>query len=465
MKRIAILGLLLLVGGCVYYNGMYNARRFAGRARNAEKEGRTFDAASLWGQAGVKAESVLAQHPNSKWADEARLIQGTALVKLRNCPLGVRPLEQVVATSRDQRLTEQAAILLGDCRTSMGDPAGAMAAYGLLTNSPDPGRRRLALFAHGRAQRINGNYEGALTELAGTDYPGAQGERAAALAGLGRLPEVMVLVDSLTATQDSTAPWDSLLAAVSRHDPEAGSRLTDRLIESEALPRVLRARLLTAEGERWREMDPARSEARLAAAEKLGAGTPAGDEARLRAAQLRAQTVDSLAQFKELIERFEALGEGAGSVAPRAAQLAGFAHQVAFTADSVTPGSPNGELRLFLAGEMARDSLSADRFAARQFRRIVAEWPASPFAPKALLALIVLRPDQADSLRTTLLATYPTSPYVAMIQGGDSPEYLVLEDSLRRFAFSFRSDGQPTPVRPPQQQRPTTTAPREPVNR
>src|SRR5262245_48267090 len=107
---------------------MYNTKRLAGRARRAEREGRTFDAASLWGQVGVKAESVLAQHPNSKWADEARLLQGTSYIKLRNCTQGVVPLEQVLARSSNPALTEEAASLLGGCRTTMGDPAGAMAA-------------------------------------------------------------------------------------------------------------------------------------------------------------------------------------------------------------------------------------------------------------------------------------------------------------------------------------------------
>jgi hypothetical protein len=463
MKRVATLLLLLLLGGCAYYNGMYNARRMAARARQAEKEDRTFDATSLWGQVGVKAESVLAQHPNSKWADEARLLQGTSLIKLRNCALGVRPLEQLLAVSTNPKLTEEAAVLLGGCRTTLGDPAGALAMYGRLTGSKDPERRRLALFAHGRAQRIDGNYEAALNELNNTDYPGSQGERAAALAGLGRLPETMVLVDSLIVAGDSAAPWDSLLAAVTRHDPDAGARLVDRVADSD-MPRALLARMLMTEGERLRESDPVESEARLAEAEKLGVGTQAGNEARFQAVLLKIRTVEELSQFKELVTRIEDLSEGTGSVAPRAAQLAGFAHRVALTADSVPAGSPTGDLRLFLAGEMARDSLNAEGFAAQQFRRVVTEWPSSPFAPKALLALIVLQPDRADSLRTSLLATYPGSPYVAMIEGGDSPEYAVLEDSLRRFAISFRPEGRNGPGRVQQQQRPTT-APREPVNR
>jgi hypothetical protein len=465
MKRAALLCLTLLVGGCVYYNGMYNTKRLAGGARKAEAEGRTFDAASLWGQVEVKAESVLARHPNSKWAEEARLLQGTALVKLRNCAGALPPLENVMVTARNATMAEEAAVLVGGCRATLGDPVGAMSAYSRLTSSRDTARRSLALFAHGRAQRMNGEYEAALAELAGTDYPGTRGERAAALAGLGRLPEALAIADTLLTARDTLTPWDSLLAALGRHDPETASALTDRIAESSRVPATIRASVLVADAARWRETDPDRSERRLAAAVATAGGTPGASEAKFEALRSQIRLADSPPVLLEQATRLEELGEDAGSVAPRAAQLAGFARMVAIASDSVPPGSPQGDMRLFVAGEMARDSLVADRFAARQFRRVLAEWPASPFAPKAILALILLEPDQADSLRATLLAGYPSSPYVAMIEGGASPEYAVLEDSLRRFAISFRPEARRAPVQIRQVPPPPAAAPREPVNR
>jgi len=47
--------MVVLLGGCVYYNGMYNTNRLANSARRAEREGRTFAATSLWGQVATKA--------------------------------------------------------------------------------------------------------------------------------------------------------------------------------------------------------------------------------------------------------------------------------------------------------------------------------------------------------------------------------------------------------------------------
>ena len=61
----------LLLGGCVYYNGMYNTNRLAKSARQAERDGRSFEAKSLWGQVITRAETLVVRHPRSKYADEA----------------------------------------------------------------------------------------------------------------------------------------------------------------------------------------------------------------------------------------------------------------------------------------------------------------------------------------------------------------------------------------------------------
>jgi len=75
MSRVPIL--LLVAGaagavGCVYYNGMWSAEQLAKEARRAEQRGSPFDARSFWARAAVKAESVVVQHPRSRWAEPAR---------------------------------------------------------------------------------------------------------------------------------------------------------------------------------------------------------------------------------------------------------------------------------------------------------------------------------------------------------------------------------------------------------
>ena len=81
----------LLLGGCVYYNGMYNTKRLAGSARKAERDGRTFEANNLWGQVVTRADSLVVRHPDSKYVDEALVLKGIALARLDQCAMRREP--------------------------------------------------------------------------------------------------------------------------------------------------------------------------------------------------------------------------------------------------------------------------------------------------------------------------------------------------------------------------------------
>jgi hypothetical protein len=450
VRRLAVGALLLLAAGCGgYYNGMYTAERLASQARRAEREGRTFDAASLWGQVAVRAESALVRHPRSGWSDRARVLQGTALSRMKDCHRALVPLEAAMVGARNTEVAEQAALLVGSCRIEVGDPIGASSAYGRLTNSKDAGRRSLALLAHGRTLRLSGRYAEALDELAGSADPRARGERAATLAALGRVPEAVGLADSLVLEGDTTAPYDSIHAGVARHDPAAAVQFVDHLAVAIALPAALRAALLLQEGRRLLEIDSVAADRRLAeAAQTAGHGSPIQAEALLQTSTSRIARTESAAVLREEADRLDDFSETAGRSDPRAAELAATARRVALAADSTPAGAPRGDLRLFIAGELARDSLGATRFAALQFHRIVTEWPASEYAPKALLSLIVLEPAQADSLRELAQAQYGSSPYMLLASGAEAPNFAALEDSLRRFTENFRPEGRRPAARP-----------------
>jgi tetratricopeptide (TPR) repeat protein len=464
MRRGLVL-LLMLVGGCAYYNGMYNAKRLAGRAWKAEREGRTFEATSLWGQVAIKAESAAVRHPRKKWAEEARLLQGTAFVHLKDCARALAPLEAVMFTAREVEVRERAALLVGECRIALGDPAGATTAYARLVESREPSRRDLALYQRGRALRLDGRYQEALDELGRTSHPRAQGERAVALAAQGRVPEALAVAESLLVATDSLAPWDSLLAAVSAADPEAGSRLADRIAQTAGLPAGLKARLLAQDGVRWMAVDTARAGTRFATANSLVDGPAARGEVRFEAARARIVHAPSLASLRAAAEQLGDLGVESGPFVLRGTQLAAAVERFLLIADSTPAGAPRGDLRLFLAGELARDSLGSPGLARAQFRRLADEWPDSPFVPKALLALIPLEPSSADSLRSLLTERFTGSPYLAMIEHGESPAYRELEDSLRLFALSLAPGGR-RQVQPGQPNRPapqTPPPPRQPV--
>jgi hypothetical protein len=90
---------------------------------------------------------------------------------------------------------------------------------------------------------------------------------------------------------------------------------------------------------------------------------------------------------------------------------------------------------LFLAGEVARDSLHATRLARSLFVRLADTYMNAQLSPKALLAAAALSPDSAEHYRDRVRSTYPNSPYTVLLAGGDAtsnPYYTIAEENLRK---------------------------------
>lgn len=445
-----------LGSGCVYYNGMYRADRLANSARKAERDGRTFEASNLWGQVATKAESVLVRHPTSKYAERAEVLRGVALARLGQCEQALGPLSRLATSTRlSDELREDALLATGRCQMAAGNLAGGDAAFTQLLQSKDPERRREARFQHARVLRQARAYEEALNVLAGIHEPRAESERVLALAGAGRVPEALALTDSLMAHGDPGRRWDSLLVIMAEVNPRAASGLVDRVQRLPKRTPELQARTLLEDGLRLSSIDTARAAARFREAIAVrGAGESAG---RASLALLRlslAGTSDPrtlrpvLDSLRKLELRFEANSEEINELARSVAE-------VDTAALVVTPETPQGDLRVFLGAELARESLRAPRLAEILFRRIPEQWPFSPYAPKAILAAQQLNPAWVDSARALLDLQYYDSPYVATIHGEAAPEYRQLEDSLGAFAATLASRSAGVGRRPVPRQRPS----------
>ncbi len=437
--RAALLALVAggsLLGGCVYYNGMYNANRLANSARKAERDGRTFEAKNLWGQVITRAESLVVRHPRSRYADEASMLRGLALARLDQCPAAVGPLGRLSFLEKSGDLTEESALALGRCQLELGDAALAGLAFARLTDSHDPLRRREARFHHARALRMTGRYEEALAVMREHPDPRAGSDLLLALAGAGRADEALVLADSLVASSDSAFAWDSAIAALGRQDPRLASALVGRLHGDARLTPELRAGRLYEDAVRLVDVDTARAVARFQEAAALKGRTDGGERARLHLLRLAlsgARTLDDLAPHGDSLAALAARGSGA---AGEAAMLQASVARLRILVDSSGPDVPRGDLRLFLGAEEAREQVGAPALAAGMFRRLADEWPTSPYAPKALLAASQLAPADVEDARARLDSLYQDSPYLAVLRGEEAPAYQVLEDSLQAFALT-----------------------------
>jgi hypothetical protein len=234
-----------------------------------------------------------------------------------------------------------------------------------------------------------------------------------------------------------------------QQDPTSGTSLVDRVRRLPNRPAEGQALWLLEDGRRLVRSDTARARRRFREAVQIGKSGDAAGWASLELVRLDLRTVRHPQELSPLIQTLRAGAERHRTAATDLTRLANTATAVRTAIASVTPGSPEGDLRLFLAGEAARDSLLAPRLADALFRRIIRQWPESPYAPKAALAAQQVNPEWADSGRALLEARYFQSPYLAMIRGEESQGYRQLEDSLGAFASAQAETEARTPVAKP----------------
>jgi hypothetical protein len=426
---------LLLLGGCVYYNGMYNTKRLAGSARKAEREGRTLEANGLWGQVITRADTLVARHPDSKYVDEALVLKGIALARLKQCPDAVRPLSRGATLVGERVTAEEAGLALGRCQLDMGDPAAASVAVAPVLASEDPARRRAAHLYQARALRQLGQPEDALRVLEGLTGPGVDGERLLALGITGRETEALALADTLLVLNDSAHVWDSVVTIVGSFHPRTASALVDRVNARPKVPPDLQARRLYQDALRLEPLDSARARERMRQAAKLGSGSESGDRASLGLVRGSLSNARAMADLAQVADSLRPLASRATPAAQEAKLLLLTITRVRASHDSSGPEVAQGDLRLFVAAETARDSLAAPVLAVTLFRQVVDTWPESPYAPKAMLAARVLDPEWGEAVRPLLEEKYATSPYFAFLRGEDAEGYRALEDSLEAYIY------------------------------
>ncbi len=470
---LALLAGALLLGGCIYYNGMYNTNRLAKSARNAERDGRVFEAGNLWGQVITRADSLVMRHPRSKYAAEASVLRGLALARLGQCPAAVAPLAGLDLIDRTDDLSEEAALALGRCQLELGDAARADVALARIVESKDSARRHEARFHRARALRMAGRFEEALALMRETPDSRGRNDLLLALAGAGRSEEAFALADSLLAAKDTTLVWDSVVVTLGSRDPRTASALVGRLQADARLTPEQRSRRLYEDALRLAQVDSARSRARLEETARLPGAGESGERARLRMLRLQLAAARTLDDLGTPAESLAALAGRPSGVTADAGLLEATVARLRELPDSTSPTVPQGDLRLFLGAEAARDTVGAPLLAAGLFRRLADDWPASPYAPKALLAAARLDPTEADASRFRLESLYADSPYLAIARGEDAPAYQLLEDSLAAYAVAQvgRNAGRAQPagrrgvqpgqpgVRPSEGQKPGAEAP------
>ena len=454
--RIALLAAAAAAGwGCVYYNGLWNAHRYAADARRDQRAGRADAAIMNWGLAAVEAESVVAHHPRSGWVPDALVTVAEGRAGAGDCGGATSFADRAAAVTADSALRERLALVRAECALAGGGPDAAEALARPVLRSKDAERRNRAALLAGRGARRSGAYDEAAALLAVSPERAAGVEEMLALIDGGRFARADTLAGALVRRRPLEEDWDSMFTAFARGaGAAAASRVVGRVVPRARLSTGARARLLLDDGFRLLQAGhPARADIRFVEAAKAAPDSAEADQAAVARLQARVAQLtgpDGLAAVDSALQPYAARG-GAVTGARRLQQL---------LAQMMVPDtSPAGVLR---KGELARDSLWAQPLAAALLLGFARRDSGSLFAPKAILAAIPLSPERADSLAQVLDARYAASPYTLALRGAPSPRFSAAEDSLARL-FGIRSAPAPIAVRVTGQWAVPPTGPRGPL--
>jgi predicted negative regulator of RcsB-dependent stress response len=431
VKRVAsALVLATFAIGCAYYNGLYNANHLAKEATKAEREGRTGEARSFWSQAAVKAESVASRHPHSKWRDDALLLQGKALQSIRACAAAIAPLELAADSSPDPKIRVEAALRAGQCRLDTREPDSALAVVAPVLEHGSVADQSEARLVRGEAYLRLGQPERALDELAASAAPGVAFPKAIALTRLGRAEEGAAELRRVVAGPYDEDDWLPALDTVGQAAPAEVSTIVDSLVKRDDIALGQRLRLWLQDGQRWLQAaDTARAMDRFLLARKGGPDSTAGRAARTYIGVVAAERAQAWSAVSELYDSLSAAIRQGGEPVRIAGKYMSILTRVraGLQQDSASLG-------LFLSAEDVRDSIGNAKLAESLFEQVVERYPETPLAPKALVALALLRPEVGDSLVGVLRERYPASPYTLLLSGSGGAAYEALEDSLRKAA-------------------------------
>ena len=439
----ALAGALLLLGGCVYYNALYNAERLFEKGERHRRAGLDSLAAARYADVIDKAAGGFRREPDGEWADDALLLMGRAYLRRGELRQAAAALEEAARRAGSEQVRLQAILHLGEARLIAGDVEGATP----LLNQAMGGLSSGPLRAEGHLWRARALLEAGQPDAGWWDLDQAASdrrvrleaslERAAWGVRLGSFDRVREGIHRLLSSQEAGARVDTVAAlaraAALRWGPSAAAELLEAADSARWQPsargrvRLARATLLTEAGDTARANRLVRDVA--------GGFGPAAAEARLELAEWQ------LTRARDLVEARVALAlllpaVGAGEAARRIESLQemtalaelGFSEPIAW----------------FAAGEVARDDLGAPALARGLFLAYADAAPVEPWAAKALLAALEVTPQEGD--RAWLLGRLESradSPYVLAAKGEPALGLEALEEELARRLALLRTRTQP----------------------
>lgn len=457
---VAVLACALLATGCVYYNGVYNAKDAAQKGDAMLRRGDESGAATQFELSAARAESVLVRHPNSKWRPHALYLSGRGFAFANQCDRATDRLAAFLAAPGSPGSDrDRARVALAACDTRANRLPAARARLDSLLESRDVEVARQARLWAARAALASGDRDAATRYLAGLDIAALQWELVQVSLAAGEYARAESLVVGRAARGDFR---DDATRAVRDLWGAGQWDAAERIVVGYDLARVgdaNRAAMHYALGDlSLRAGRDSLARRHLFAARSLsGRDSIMSRESEARLAMLGMSRVSRLRELDTAFARQDSAVRRT-SFARRTAETLLLVKMLEGQAD------PSGAA-LYLAAEVARDSLRAPRLAQTLFLQVARDVAASPLAPNALYAAGLLEPDSAAIWHAQIRNRFPASAVAAWLRGDDigatadfvsTPELLrfqwaevtrVWADSVRKLRTPPAAPG--TPARPP----------------
>lgn len=448
MRAVPRLTLVLaswLVGsGCVYYNGIYNAQTEARLADARLRRNDDAEATTRFQRSAAIAETVLVRHPGSKWRNRALYIAARSGAMAAQCERAMPRLQQVMAgTTLNADERDRSRLALASCEVRTGLSGDARPRLDSMFRSADREIARQSRIWAARAALSMGDRDAVPAYLGDLDAGVLQWE----LISASMSAREYTRVESLLVQRARLGDYrEDVTRALRELITDGRNDAAERIVAQYDAARVRddsRARMHYMLGDMHARtgLDSIARRHLYAARTLSQRDTVTAHEANARLALLDLKRVTTVRELDTLVARQD-------SVVWRTRYAREVADRVLLFRLLAGRGDPESA-SLYLAAEIARDSLRAPRLARTLFLRIARESPLSPLVPNAWYAAALLEPDSAAAWQRRVLADFGNSAVAARLRGEDpadrpdfvsTPELLTFNwtDALRTWSDSVR---------------------------
>jgi hypothetical protein len=450
-QRLALVLASWLVGsGCVYYNGIYNAQTEARLADAKLRRDDDGEATTRFQRSAAIAETVLVRHPKSKWQNRALYLAARSGAMAAQCERAVPRLQQLLAGSTmDASERTRSRLALATCDVRAGRSADARLRLDSLLLAGDPEIVRQSRLWAARAALSMGDRDAVPAYLGTIDARVLQWELISASMSAREYSRVESLLVQRARLGDYR---DDVTRALRDLLGDGRVQAAEDIVAQYDAARVRddsRARMHYALGDMHARagLDSLARRHLYVARTLAQRDTVTARDANARLALLDLPRVASVRELDTLIARQDS-AVWRTSYARQVAERVLLFRLLASRGDAETAS-------LYLAAEVARDSLRAPELARALFLRIARASPSSPLVPNAWYAAALLEPDSAMVWHGRVLADFANSSVAARLRGddpADRPDFVSSPDLLRLTwtdALRIWSDSVRTLRRPP----------------